>query len=233
MTDVRPTTPTISPGDTIRVEAKPVLASKTFWGIAIALLFSFLNKHGFNLTGSNTGEASDYIMKLIEIGAAGLAMYGRWTATRPLTVTPTTKTVTTASILFTMIIFAGGCVKTSEPYKQAIQPAIELVAKEMTLYTASNQNLSTPAKASEQQKTDALSATVKGNIEAQKVANAFAVVKPKYQAYLYADPNLPTQELKDRDFQTAVKIEQLTNEELARQHESAGAFLNFVPGLAK
>lgn len=141
-----------------------------------------------------------------------------------------------ALIMLPFLIFVFGCVpsRTSTPYQIGVKPAVDLVAHEMSDYTAANKNLTPVAKAAEQFKTDALSATVADvkKIEAAKVQSAWAEVKPTYRNYVLTDSTLPTDRDKQDILRTSESIDTLNAQELGRQRDFFEALFTtpiFVP----
>jgi hypothetical protein len=69
-------------------QAKSIFTSKTFWGSLLGLV-AILFPHAFAhlLTAANISDPSLLSDKIVGGIGGALAIYGRWTATQPVTLT--------------------------------------------------------------------------------------------------------------------------------------------------
>lgn len=105
------------------VQTKAALTSVTLWGIVVSLIGGILTKHGWQISDVLKGDTAQFFSQVAAylIGPA-MALFGRWRATRPLSVAGGTKKVvsnTTTLVLLLMLspllaIAAGGCTSRAE-----------------------------------------------------------------------------------------------------------------------
>lgn len=62
------------------MDAKSIFLSKTFWGLAIAVASPILATHGWTL------DAEAWSNDIMTLAGAGLALWGRFTASKPVKV---------------------------------------------------------------------------------------------------------------------------------------------------
>lgn len=67
-------------------ESKPFWKSKTVWGSVIAIAAGILDVFGVHVSAELQGETVDLVLKGLELGGAGVALYGRFVADKKLTV---------------------------------------------------------------------------------------------------------------------------------------------------
>ena len=95
-TPVQPTAPlpgTIAPGQTYNVMPKNPLQSTAIWGLLIMVITFVVNKYVPATFRDQTVAAATEA--LIFAAGAGFSLYGRWTANRPLSLSPKVAAQTT------------------------------------------------------------------------------------------------------------------------------------------
>jgi len=61
---------------------KSIFASRTFYGIVIAVLGTAMGYFGYDMNEAMQGEMGDIVSRLVTIGGAIFAIYGRFKATK-------------------------------------------------------------------------------------------------------------------------------------------------------
>ena len=60
------------------MDSKSIFASKTFWGLVLTVVAPIAAKYGFTL------DAEGWSNDLVTLAGVAIALWGRWTATRPV-----------------------------------------------------------------------------------------------------------------------------------------------------
>jgi len=63
---------------------KSLLASRTFWGAAVAILAGILNYFGYDIAGQDQVALIDGVTTAVTVGGGLLAIVGRVTATKKI-----------------------------------------------------------------------------------------------------------------------------------------------------
>lgn len=83
----------------VSIGTKWFLKSKGFWGfagVALPIALDALGKAtGLNISPSDAGDTMKVATDAWTVAMAGLALWGRWTASKPLTISPSEPTVST------------------------------------------------------------------------------------------------------------------------------------------
>lgn len=64
--------------------AKPWYASRTIWGVVVTLAAQLLSRWGYQLSPDLQGEVVDLVLQAVSAGGAGLAVWGRVAASKPI-----------------------------------------------------------------------------------------------------------------------------------------------------
>ncbi|ACI98523.1 hypothetical protein [Rhodospirillum centenum] len=66
------------------IDSKPWYLSRTIIGVLVTLIAQLLSRWGYELTPALRGDLVDVILDLVSVGGAGLAIFGRVKASKPI-----------------------------------------------------------------------------------------------------------------------------------------------------
>jgi hypothetical protein len=103
------------------MDTKALFASKTIWGILIALVCSFLGKRGWVVDGTTQADILQWVSDLGTLVGTAIALYGRIKASKPLSLTGITP------LLLGFLMFAG-CASSPAPATLAATTGASIAA---------------------------------------------------------------------------------------------------------
>jgi len=91
------------------MDTKSIFASKTIWGILVTLACTFLGKHGWVVDNTTQTDILQWISTVGAVLGSAVAIYGRMTATKNLTLTGA------ATPLVGLFVLLAGCSSSTAP----------------------------------------------------------------------------------------------------------------------